>query len=115
MSDLLRGCSSDQAVITRVVSSDFKSISLQSLLVFFKNFGSMTAMTSAIIPATKNSPRQDITKSRLLSNKVVATELIRELVAINPQTRPCLDWVNHTRIILAIDGQPADLANTVRK
>ena len=54
-------------------------------------------------------------KSKLLINTLVATELILELVAIKPHTRPCLIGSKPTRIMFAIDGQPADLANTVKK
>ncbi len=81
----------------------------------FRNFGKIIAINKAIPAATKNKPRQDKTNSKLLKSNVVAAELIRELVAINPQILPCLSFENVTRIIFAIDGQPADFENMVKK
>ena len=81
----------------------------------FKYLGRMIAHNKAIPAATKNKPRQDKTNNKLLKSNVVATELIRELVAINPQIRPCLSGEKPARIIFAIDGQPADFENIVKK
>jgi hypothetical protein len=60
-------------------------------------------------------PRQENIRSRLLANSVVATELILELVAMNPHIRPWRFSEKLALIILAIEGQPAAFAKTVKK
>ena len=61
------------------------------------------------------TPRQETASNRLPNTNVVNKELILELDERMPQMRPRQFCWYQTLMRLAIDGQPADLANKAMK
>ncbi len=85
--------------------------------VFAKSAGwpSMANIIKVWFTHSKHGRVWGIIATSSRASSVAATELARELVAIKPHTRPCFECVNQTLMMLAMDGQPADLAKTVMK
>ena len=84
------GCGADTSS-SKLVGLSASAGCTESCRSFFGSFSvfmSTAAISNVRIPALKNMPRQENIRSRLLANSVVATELILELVAMNPHIRP---------------------------
>ena len=70
---------------------------------------------SIVSPAARNTLCQESTVSSVPSTIIDIEALRRELVESSPHTRPYLFGEYQTEMILAMDGQLAAIANSVKK